>query len=75
MVMATAAFSIVLVVAQFAHASMAIRRRSSSLLAFAVNAALLLLEWALADAAPRWTARAVYLQVSGLGPMLGSGSG
>jgi ATP:ADP antiporter, AAA family len=41
--------------------------------AFALNAVLLIVEWALANAAPAWIARAVYLQVSGLGPMLGSG--
>ena len=42
-------------------------------LAFAVSAALLLGEWALAGVAPRLTAGAVYLQISGIGPMLGSG--
>src|SRR4029079_5026858 len=41
--------------------------------AFAINAALLLADWAFASSAPRLTAQALYLQVSGLGPMLGSG--
>jgi hypothetical protein len=72
MVIATAAFSILLV----GLSSRTLRRISPTVvvpLAFAVNAGLLLVEWALADIAPEWTARAVYLQVSGLGPMLGSG--
>ena len=67
-VMATAAFSILLVVAQFAGT---LRRISPAVvipLAFAVNAGLLLVEWALADAHPAWIARAVYLQVSGPRP-------
>ena len=41
--------------------------------AFLVSAALFLLEWALAPALPALAAQAVYLQVSGLGPILGSG--
>jgi hypothetical protein len=40
---------------------------------FAVHAGLLLVEWGLASSAPVWAARAVYLQISGIGPMLGSG--
>jgi len=71
-IMATALLSIVLV----ALSSRTLRRISPTVvipLAFAANAVLLLIEWLLADAAPEWTARAVYLQVSGLGPMLGSG--
>ena len=72
MVMATAALSIVLV----ALSSRTLRRVTPATvipLAFALNGALLLVEWALADTEPAWIARAVYLQVSGLGPMLGSG--
>jgi hypothetical protein len=72
MVMATAAFSIVLVVLS----SRTLRRISPAVvvpLAFLANALLLAAESIFADAAPAWTARAVYLQVSGLGPMLGSG--
>lgn len=42
-------------------------------LAFVVSAALLAIEWVLALAAPRVAAPLVYLHVSGLGPMLGSG--
>ena len=71
-VIATAAFSILLVVLS----SLVLRRISPAIvipLAFAVNAGLLLVEWSLASTHPAWIARAVYLQVSGLGPMLGSG--
>ena len=42
---------------------------------FAVSAALLLGSWFLLEWSPRLAAQAVYLQISGLGPMLGSGSG
>lgn len=42
-------------------------------LAFAVSAVLLLLEWLLVPSAPRTAAVLVYLQVSGVGPLLGSG--
>ena len=41
--------------------------------AFAVCAVLFLLEWLFVDAAPTLIARLVYLQVSGAGPILGSG--
>jgi hypothetical protein len=71
-VIATAAFSILLVMVS----SQVLRRISPAIvipLAFAVNAVLLLVEWSLAETQPAWIARAVYLQVSGLGPMLGSG--
>ena len=71
-VIATAAFSILLVMLS----SRLLRQVSPATvvpLAFAVNAALLLIEWSLASTQPEWIARAVYLQVSGLGPMLGSG--
>jgi ATP:ADP antiporter, AAA family len=40
---------------------------------FAVSAVLLLIEWGLTFSAPRLGAAAVYLQISGVGPMLGSG--
>lgn len=41
--------------------------------AFLLSAALLLGSWLLLGWAPRLAAQAVYLQISGLGPMLGSG--
>ena len=71
-VIATAAFSILLVMLS----SRVLRQVSPATVvpvAFAVNAALLLIEWRLASTQREWIARAVYLQVSGLGPMLGSG--
>jgi hypothetical protein len=40
---------------------------------FAAHAVLLLVEWGLTSSAPVWAARAVYVQISGIGPMLGSG--
>jgi AAA family ATP:ADP antiporter len=40
---------------------------------FALSAALLLGSWFLLEWSPRLAAQAVYLQISGLGPMLGSG--
>jgi ATP:ADP antiporter, AAA family len=72
MVVATAAFSILLVVLS----SRGLRRVPPGTLipaAFALSAALLLADWALTSVAPRLAAQALYLQVSGLGPMLGSG--
>jgi hypothetical protein len=72
MVIATAAFSIALV----ALSSWILRFVSSETfvpLTFVVNAVLLLAAWALAARAPAWAAQVVYLQISGLGPMLGSG--
>jgi hypothetical protein len=42
-------------------------------MAFTANAVLLLLDWLLVPAAPRSAAVLVYLQVAGLGPLLGSG--
>jgi hypothetical protein len=71
-IVATSAFSILLV----ALSSRTLQRVSPATvvpIAFALNAVLLLVEWGLVHVAPAWTARAVYLQVSGLGPMLGSG--
>ena len=72
MVVATAVFSIVLVFAS----SHGLRRSSPATfvpVAFAISAALLLASWFLAFAMPALAAQAVYLQISGLGPMLGSG--
>lgn len=72
MVIATAAFSIVLV----ALSSRVLRRVSPATfvpIAFLASALFLLVEWALTGIAPAWAAQAVYLQISGLGPMLGSG--
>ena len=72
MVVATAAFSILLV----ALSSRVLRRVDPGTfvpMAFGVSALLLLVEWALIEVAPSLAAQAVYLQISGLGPMLGSG--
>ena len=72
MVMATAALSIALV----ALSSRILRRVTPDTFvpaAFVLNAILLLVAWAAAPAAPAWSAQMVYLQMSGLGPMLGSG--
>jgi ATP:ADP antiporter, AAA family len=71
MVIATAAFSILLVMAS----SRGLRTVSPATfvpVAFAVSAALLLGSWALTYLAPKLAAQLVYLQISGLGPMLGS---
>jgi hypothetical protein len=70
-VAATAACSIGLV----ALSSFGFRRWSPATLvpfAFAVSAALFVVEWGLFAAAPVAVARLLYLHVSGLGPMLGS---
>ena len=72
MVMATAVLSMGLV----AVSARGLRRASPATfvsLSFVVSAVLLLAEWALLDVAPRVAAAAVYLQISGVGPMLGSG--
>ena len=72
MVVATAAFSILLV----ALSSRGLRRVPPGTFvpaAFALSAALLLADWALTAIAPKLAAQVLYLQVSGLGPMLGSG--
>ena len=72
MVVATAAFSILLI----ALSSRGLRRVAPGTFvpaAFAISAALLLADWALMPVAPKLAAVALYLQVSGLGPMLGSG--
>ena len=72
MVIATAAVSLLLVVAL----SRALSRVAPEIVIpaiFAGHAVLLLVEWSLTSSAPAWAARAVYLQISGIGPMLGSG--
>ncbi|HLG59636.1 MAG TPA: hypothetical protein VI485_30135 [Vicinamibacterales bacterium] len=72
MVIGTAALSILLVIAS----SRGLRQISPARfvpIAFEVSAALLLVSWALTFAMPVFAARFVYLQISGLGPMLGSG--
>ena len=71
MVFVTAAVSIALV----AVCSKLLERYSSDVVVpaiFAVNAVLLLVEWALVPTSPAWAARAVYLQISGVGPLLAS---
>ena len=72
MVVATAAVSIGLVVLM----SKGLQRISPGTfvsMAFAVNAAMLIGEWLLLSTAPRAAAVLVYLQISGVGPLLGSG--
>src|SRR5687767_3258464 len=72
MVVATALFSIGLL----AISSRGLRTLSPRAFvpaAFAVSAVLLLGSWALLGFAPTLAAQAVYLHISGLGPMLGSG--
>lgn len=72
MIVATSLLSIGLVVAS----AKVLRRLSPAAFvpaAFIVSALLFLLEWVLVDTAPKATAAVVYLQISGLGPMLGSG--
>ena len=72
LVAVTAALSIVLV----ALSSFALRRLQPETLipaAFTANAALLMVDWLLVDRFTLATAWAVYLQVAGLGPLLGSG--
>jgi AAA family ATP:ADP antiporter len=71
-VIATAVLSILLVIAS----SRSLRAIAPGIFvpgAFAVSAALLLGSWFLLQWAPRLAAQVVYLQISGLGPMLGSG--
>ena len=72
MIIATSAVSILLAMAS----SKGLRHLASATfvpIAFALSALLFLIEWALVYAAPKAAAVVVYLQVSGLGPMLGSG--
>ena len=72
MVIATAVLSMGLVLAS-ARGLRALSPATFVSLAFAASAALLLAEWALVPVVPRFAATAVYLQISGVGPMLGSG--
>ena len=72
MVVATSVVSIGLVILS----SKCLRRVAPTTfipLMFAASALLLLLEWALVSVAPRVAAAVVYLQISGVGPILGSG--
>jgi hypothetical protein len=72
MVVATAVLSILLVILS----SRGLRSVPPGTLvpaAFALSAGLLVADWALTSVAPRLAAQALYLPVSGLGPMLGSG--
>jgi hypothetical protein len=72
MVIATAGLSILLVVLS-ARGLRSVAPATFVPAMFALSAAMLALEWALMYAAPVQAAQAVYLQISGLGPMLGSG--
>ena len=72
MVIVTAVVSILLVFAS-SRGLRAIAPGTFVPAAFALSAALLLGSWLLLEWAPRLVAQAVYLQISGLGPMLGSG--
>ena len=72
MVVATAALSILLI----ALSSRGLQRIGPATFVpatFVVSAALLLADWALMPVAPTLAAQALYLQISGLGPLLGSG--
>jgi AAA family ATP:ADP antiporter len=72
MVIATAGVSILLVIAS-SRSLRAIAPSTFVPAAFVLSAALLMGAWFLLDWAPRLAAQVVYLQISGLGPMLGSG--
>ena len=72
MVVVTAAVSILLVIAS-SRSLRAITPGTFVSAAFVISAALLLGSWLLLGRAPRLAAQVVYLQISGLGPMLGSG--
>src|SRR5688572_27911057 len=72
MVVGTAVFSLV----QAGLSSLVLQRLSPKTfvpLTFVVSAVVLLAAWALIASSPALAAQAVYLQVSGLGPLLGSG--
>ena len=72
MVVATSVLSIGLVILT----SKGLRRVAPTTfipLMFAASALMLLVEWALISLAPRVAATVVYLQISGVGPILGSG--
>jgi hypothetical protein len=72
MVIATSIFSIALVAVNAKGVSRLSPARFVPW-AFAISAVLLLAEWALIAAAPTVAAVLVYLHISGLGPILGSG--
>src|SRR5918996_695443 len=72
MVIATAVLSMGLVLVS-ARGLRALSPATFFSLAFAASALLLVAEWALVSVAPRIAAAVVYLQISGIGPMLGSG--
>jgi hypothetical protein len=72
MVIATSLFSIALVAVNAKGVSRLSPARFVPW-AFAVSAVLLLVEWGLTAAAPTVAAVLVYLHISGLGPILGSG--
>ena len=72
MVIVTAAVSLMLVFAS-SRSLRAIAPGTFVPAAFVVSAALLLGSWFLLEWSPRLAAQVVYLQISGLGPMLGSG--
>ena len=71
-VVATAVLSILLVIVS-SRALRAITPGTFVPVAFVISAALLLGSWLLLPSAPTLAAQVVYLQISGLGPMLGSG--
>jgi ATP:ADP antiporter, AAA family len=72
MIVATAVFSIAMV-AITSKVLGAVSPATFVPLAFASSAVLLLMGWGLTYAAPRLGAVVVYLQISGIGPLLGSG--
>jgi hypothetical protein len=72
MIIGTSIFSIVLVVLSSKGLG-GVPPATYVPLAFLGSAALLGVEWALTFAAPRLAAPVLYLQVSGIGPLLGSG--
>ena len=72
MLVATAVVSILLVIVS-SRSLRAITPGTFVSAAFVISAALLFGSWLLLGWAPRLAAQVVYLQISGLGPMLGSG--
>ncbi len=72
MIIGTSVFSIALVAATAKGVSRLSPPRFVSW-AFAISAVLLMIEWALISTTPRLGAVLVYLHISGLGPILGSG--
>ena len=72
MVIATSMMSIALVVAS-SRRLVRVSPGTYVPVAFAASAILLLVEWGLTSTAPGLAARILYLQISGFGPLLGSG--